>query len=124
MPRASSILSLPATVALATLAPANELPVIINGTPGVAAKGQPSAPPPAAKSQLPVIINYPSAVLQTAPVATNGKLPVIVADTAGPRPANPVPVRVAVAYTFPVSAEYMAPVAYNAYGIGPMLGVD
>jgi hypothetical protein len=122
MPRASSILCLPAVLALATAAPAVELPIIVNGNQLVQAKDEPAPPPAAVKSQLPVIINYPSAALQAAPA--DGKGPVIIADTAGPRPIKPAPVRVAVAYALPMESDYMAPVAYNAYGIGSMLGVD
>jgi hypothetical protein len=126
MPRASSIFCLPAALALAAAAPAVELPVIVNGTQVVQAKTQPVAPPVGGKLQMPVIVNYPSAALQVAPAdqKADGKLPVIVANPVVPRPANVAPARVAVAYIVPTYSEYVTPVAYNAYRVGSMLGLD
>jgi hypothetical protein len=122
MPRASSILCLPAILALVGAASAVELPVIVNGTQVAQATKTEVAPAPAgAKMQLPVIINYPSAALQAAPAGqkTDAKLPVIIAT-----PVKPAPARVAVAYTVPTYVEYMTPVAYNAYGIGSTYSVN
>jgi hypothetical protein len=122
MPRASSILCLPAVLALAGAASAVELPVIVNGAQVAQATKTEVAPAPAgAKTQLPVIINYPSAAFQAAPAGqkTDAKLPVIIAN-----PVKPAPARVAVAYTVPEYVNYMTPVAYNAYGIGSAYGVN
>lgn len=125
MPRASSILCLPAVLALAAAAQAVELPVIVNGTPVAQATKTEQAPAPdGAKMQLPVITNYPSAALQAAPAGqkSDAKLPVIYAN---PVVANAVkPARVAVAYSVPNYVEYMTPVAYNAYGVGSMASLD
>jgi hypothetical protein len=121
MPRASSLLSLSAVLALAGMAPALEMPVIVNG----AQESQPAKPAPdAAKTQPPVIINYPSAALQPAPAdqKTDAKLPVII-NYAAPA-AKPGPARFAVAYNVPVSDDYMAPVAYNSYRLGSMYSLD
>jgi hypothetical protein len=124
MPRASSILCLPAALVLAAAAPAAELPIIVNGAQVVQAKTQPSDPPVPAKMQLPVIYNYPSAAMPPADQKADGKLPVIVSNPVAPRPANAPPVRVPVAYMVPTYTDYMAPVAYNAYGMGGMYSAD
>ncbi len=121
MPRASSILGLLATVAMAAAAPAVELPVIVSQV--VQAKPQPVSPPPA-KLQLPVITNYPSAAMQSVVPKGNIQLPVIVPNPARPWPAMTAPVRVAVAYPCAANDYYVGPVAYNAYCVGPLLGLD
>ncbi len=120
MLRAASCLSLSAALALAATAPAAELPVIYNGTQvAQAPAGQPAAPP-AEKGPLPVIINYPSAVLnQKAPA--DGKGPTIV-NLPVPKPERG-PARVVVG-NVAAYADTMGPVGYNAYVAGPGLGLD
>ena len=126
MPRASSILCIPAVLVLAGSARAIELPVIVNGVQVVQApKTPPVASPDADKAKPPVIINNPSAALQPTPAGqtSDGKQPVIV-NMAAAGPAKPAPARIAVAYTVPAYADYVTPVAYNTYGIGSMVGFD
>ena len=125
MLRASSILCLPAALALATAVPAADLPAIVNGTQVVQGKTQPATPPAADKSRLPVIINYPSAALQ-APTdqKSDAKLPVIIGNPPAPQAANPAPARMAVAYTLTAYNEYMGSVAYNPYRLGTMASYD
>jgi hypothetical protein len=123
MPRASSILCLPAALVFSAAAPAIELPVIVNGTQVAQAKSQPVAAPAADKKQLPVIRNYPSAAFGPADQKSDGKAPKIV-NNPGHLPANAAPARVAVAYTVPTYPDYMAPVAYNAYRTGAIFGFD
>jgi hypothetical protein len=125
MLRASSLLSVSAALALASMAQAIEPPVIVNGT-AVAQAPRPEQAPPPADPKPPVINNWPSAA-QTAPAdnrKTDVKLPTITADVLAIKPAAAAPARVAVAYTAPVISEYMTPVAYNAYGVGPQLGLN
>jgi hypothetical protein len=124
MPRASSLLCLPAALVLAAAAPAVELPVIVNGTQVVQANTQPSNPPAPPKMQLPVIYNYPSAAMPPADQKADGKLPVIVNRPGAPPAANAAPVRVAVTYVVPTYTNYMTPVAYNGYGNGGMYSAD
>src|SRR5437588_523564 len=80
-------------------------PVIVNGTPvAQAPKAEPAPPPAGAKSQLPVIINYPSAALQPAPAEgrrADVQLPTVVNNPPAPAPARAAPARVAVAYLAP-----------------------
>jgi hypothetical protein len=125
MPRASSVLSLPALLALAAAANAAEPPVITNGTPvAQAPKPGDKPPPPAAKAQLPVIINYAAAF--TAPAdakAAEGKGPTIINQSPAVAKPAKVPTRVAVAYSYPYTGEYMGSVAYNNWGFsGPAFG--
>ncbi|HEY1377644.1 MAG TPA: hypothetical protein VGF55_12665 [Gemmataceae bacterium] len=121
MLRAASILSLPAALALAATAPAAELPVIINGSQlAQAPKTEPAPQPAPAKGNLPVIINYPSAAMQAVPA--NDKLPKIVNLSPAAPPAKPAPGKV-VFYNWAALADVMGPVGYNAYSVGPSLGL-
>jgi hypothetical protein len=124
MPRASSVLSLSVALALAASAYAVDPPVIINGTSVAKAQQPPAEKPADSKVQPPVIYNYPSAA--TNPPAegkkSDMKLPTIVNQPPAVEPAKAPPAPRAVGYYVPYVTEYMAPVGYNAFGVGgPML---
>jgi hypothetical protein len=121
MPRASSVLCLPALLGLAAAANAVEPPVITNGV-QLAQAPKAGDQPAAAKGQLPVIVNY-TAAFKGEPPPADGKGPKIINESPAAKPGN-APARVAYAYTYPYVGEYMSPVAYNAYGYGPMLGLN
>jgi hypothetical protein len=85
---------------------AADLPVIINGTQVVQAPKAEQAPPPAkSNTQLPKIANYPSDL----------NLPVV-------KQAKGL-TRVVVPLDIAAASDDVAPVTYNAYCWGPMLGL-